>query len=169
MSKRNTRKIKRRLGKGKDSYVYACKEPDFVVQYTLNPYLQPARNLQAKLVKIDPEEKFFIHYRPETACTYNRKSSAKWKYKTIHVMKKVIPLVGLNREQYRHLNKAVTLLQDNNIAHLDLPNNVMMDPKDNMPRIIDWGESKMYASKKDAELGTSIDRNAFLRNYKIQK
>ena len=72
---------------------------------------------------------------------------------------------GLSRKQYRHLRDSVTLLAVNGIAHLDLPDNVMLNTKTSMPVIIDFGEAVFGAC--DTE--TRIDRAAFLSHFKVRR
>jgi serine/threonine protein kinase len=57
------------------------------------------------------------------------------------------------------------ILYKNKILHNDLPDNVMIDPNDNMPRIIDWDN----ATFRDNESFDMIDYNAFLTHYKVVK
>ena len=62
--------------------------------------------------------------------------------------KRLIPLEPkrLTTIQYRYLRRSLEILHENGICHGDLPGNVMMDPNDGMPRIIDW-ENAFYRKK----------------------
>jgi len=71
----------------------------------------------------------------------------------------------MTKSQYRYLRDSLQLLHDNNISHGDLPTNVMLNPMNNMPVIIDWEEAKMNADSLDKQ----IDMNAFLDYYKVGK
>jgi serine/threonine protein kinase len=72
---------------------------------------------------------------------------------------------NLSKSQYRYLRESLDVLHKNKILHNDLPDNVMIDPDDNMPRIIDWDN----ASFIDNKLFEAMDYNAFLRHYKAVK
>ena len=71
----------------------------------------------------------------------------------------------MTKAQYRYLRESLKILHANNISHGDLPDNVMIDPINNMPIIIDWEEAKTDTDTINKE----IDMNAFLDNYKVSK
>ena len=71
----------------------------------------------------------------------------------------------MTKSQYRYLRESLDILLKNKISHNDLPDNVMIDPDDNMPRIIDWDN----ASFIDNESFDMMDYNAFLNHYKAVK
>ena len=71
----------------------------------------------------------------------------------------------MTKSQYRYLRESLDILRENKILHNDLPDNVMIDPYDNMPRIIDWDN----ASFIDNESFAMMDYNAFLYHYKAIK
>ena len=54
---------------------------------------------------------------------------------------------ALTRQQYRHLAKSLRLLNDNDIIHGDLVDNVMLDAKTNLPVIIDFDEARVNSDK----------------------
>jgi serine/threonine protein kinase len=71
----------------------------------------------------------------------------------------------MTKSQYRYLRESLDVLHKNKILHNDLPDNVMIDPYDNMPRIIDWDN----ASFIDNESFAAIDYNAFVHHYQVKK
>lgn len=71
----------------------------------------------------------------------------------------------LSKSQYRYLRESLDILHKNKILHNDLPDNIMIDPDDNMPRIIDWDN----ASFIDNDSFAAIDYNAFLNHYQVKK
>ena len=68
----------------------------------------------------------------------------------------------MTKAQYRYLRETLAILHANNISHGDLPENVMLDPVDRMPRIIDWENAQVCCDATDK----IIDYNAFLTHYK---
>ncbi len=75
----------------------------------------------------------------------------------------------LTKIQYRYLRDSLVVLHKNKIIHGDLPENVLIDPNDQMPRIIGWKHSKKYDSYNDMTTGIEIDMNAFFLHYKVGK
>ena len=78
--------------------------------------------------------------------------------------KYLIPLDSerMTKKQYRYLRESLQILHNNDISHGDLPNNVMLDPDDMLPRIIDWEEAKIPSDTLDKK----IDFDAFLYHFK---
>ena len=141
--------------------------------------------LQNKLAEIDPENKRFNRYYfpSDNNCeiegiTNNADIRACFK-KGLQLNEQNIVfqryLVALEpshtskqqmtKSQYRYLRESLDILHKNKILHNDLPNNVMIDPDDNMPRIIDWD----YATFMNNESFDMMDYNAFLNHYKAVK
>jgi serine/threonine protein kinase len=71
----------------------------------------------------------------------------------------------MTKTQYRYLRESLEILKANGISHGDLPDNVMLDPNDNLPRIIDWENAVFSTNESDF----IIDWNAFLFHYKTTK
>jgi len=71
----------------------------------------------------------------------------------------------MTKPQYRYLRESLEILKTNGISHGDLPDNVMLDPHDNLPRIIDWENATFSTNESDF----IIDWNAFLFHYKVSK
>ena len=69
----------------------------------------------------------------------------------------------MSKIQYRYLKKSMELLRENHISHGDLPGNVMINPIDNLPRIIDWEHANINTDK----INLDIDYNAFFNEFKI--
>ena len=175
--KKLTRKIKGGtiLGKGKDGCII-----DSISYNDSNDYVAKLiyegtpihKELNDKLAEIDPENKHFNRYfilnvnldeNPDfIKCSQEKPVNNKY----VLFQKLLIPLneTKMTKEQYRYLRNSLDILHKNNISHGDLPGNVMLDPKDNMPRIIDWEESKLNAD----DLDKRIDRNAFSQ-FKVSK
>jgi hypothetical protein len=72
---------------------------------------------------------------------------------------------AMTKSQYRYLRESLEILKTNGISHGDLPDNVMLDPHDNLPRIIDWENATFSTNESDF----IIDWNAFLFHYKVSK
>lgn len=72
---------------------------------------------------------------------------------------------AMTKVQYRYLRESLEILKANGISHGDLPDNVMIDPYDNLPRIIDWENATFSTNESDF----IIDWNAFLFHYKVSK
>lgn len=110
--------------------------------------------LNRLLKKIDPNKEYFHWYNVV-------KNQPK-----IAFMQKLKKLpASLTRPQYRHLRKAIDILEQNRILHGDLPGNVMINPETDMPVIIDFDEGRIDAPP---EL-LILDRNAFLTHFKVKK
>jgi hypothetical protein len=75
----------------------------------------------------------------------------------------------LTKIQYRYLRDSLVVMHKNKIIHGDLPENVMIDPDDQMPRIIGWKHSKKCDNYDDMMTGIEIDMNAFFTHYKVGK
>jgi RIO-like serine/threonine protein kinase len=132
-----------------------------------------------KLAQIDPDNKRFNRYyfplnnicdqviktNPDVLACF-KKNNAEFN-DTIVFQKYLIQMnpKHMTKSQYRHLRESLELLKANGISHGDLPDNVMLDPNDNLPRIIDW-ENAVF-STNDSDF--IIDRNAFLFHYSVLK
>ena len=134
--------------------------------------------LNDTLKRLDPSNERFNYYiiPDNDNCTFNddydsdlQKCSKNGKIDMSKLVfqKKLIPLdeKKMTREQYRYLRKSLSILHENNITHGDLPENVLLNPDNNLPVIIDWEEAKMDADSIDKQ----IDDNAFLDNFKVDK
>jgi thiamine kinase-like enzyme len=141
--------------------------------------------LQNKLAEIDPDNKRFNRYYlpKDYTCeiegiTNNADIKAclqkglQLNAANIVFQRHLVPLESSNttkhqmtKSQYRYLRESLDILHKNKILHNDLPDNVMIDPDDNMPRIIDWDN----ASFIDNESFAAIDYNAFLNHYQVKK
>jgi RIO-like serine/threonine protein kinase len=79
----------------------------------------------------------------------------------------------LTRSQYRYLRDSIKILHDNGITHNDLIGNVMIDPIDNKPIIIDWDNAQHFDNQSndnnDFKLNVEIDNNAFLTHFKVKQ
>ena len=134
--------------------------------------------LQNKLAEIDPTNKRFNRYYNNTceiegiinnadinACL---QKGLQLSEHNIVFQRYLVPLKSsqlMTKSQYRYLRESLDILYKNKILHNDLPDNVMIDPHDNMPRIIDWDN----AAFSDNESFDMIDYNAFLHHYKAVK
>jgi len=139
--------------------------------------------LQKKLSEIDPDNKRFNRYYKDDTCeiegiTNNADIKAclqkglQLNDANIVFQRILVPLKAsytqkqhLSKPQYRYLRESLDILYKNKILHNDLPDNVMIDPDDNMPRIIDWDN----ASFMDNYSFDMMDYNAFLYHYKAVK
>lgn len=133
-----------------------------------------------KLEQIDPDNKRFNRYyfplnpecdqdiktNPDVLACFNK--NGELNDTTAVVFEKY--LISFNPEkmtkpQYRYLRESLEILKTNGISHGDLPDNVMIDPNDNLPRIIDWENATFSTNESDL----IIDWNAFLFHYKVSK
>jgi hypothetical protein len=139
--------------------------------------------LQNKLSEIDPDNKRFNRYYKDDTCEIvgiiNNADIKACLQKGLQLsdnnivfQRYLVPLESnhtqkqqLSKSQYRYLRESLDILHKNKILHNDLPDNVMIDPDDNMPRIIDWDN----ASFIDNESFAAIDYNAFLSHYQVKK
>lgn len=71
----------------------------------------------------------------------------------------------MTKQQYRYLKESLNILHANNISHGDLIGNVMLNPNNNMPVIIDWEKARLNATETDK----IIDNNAFFFHFKVKK
>ena len=162
------------LGHGKDGcIVQDPKDPSRVFK-VFRSEISNNEELQKKIKEIDPEENRFSHY--SLVLEKEKKKLLKQqceplfseKIGTVVSMKRLDPLdTGhMTREQYRHLRTSIELLHEHEISHGDLIGNIMMDPEDQLPRIIDWEDARFPATPLDKD----IDRNAFLSSgyFKIR-
>lgn len=139
--------------------------------------------LQNKLAEIDPDNKRFNRYYKDNTCEVvgiiNNADIKACLQKGLQVDKHnivfqryLVPLESSNttkqqmtKSQYRYLRESLDVLRENKISHNDLPDNVMIDPDDNMPRIIDWDNATFF----DNESFAAIDYNAFLHHFQVKK
>jgi hypothetical protein len=137
--------------------------------------------LQNKLAEIDPNnERFNRYYLPSDnnceiegiinnadirACL---QKGLQLNENNIVFQRYLVPLKSshtMTKEQYRYLRESLDILYKNKILHNDLPDNVMIDPDDNMPRIIDWDNATFLDNNSFA----MTDYNAFLYHYTVVK
>ena len=133
-----------------------------------------------KLAQIDPDNKRFNRYffpldnefyqdmktNPDVLACFNKNGESD-DTKAVVFEKYLIPFnpKAMTKSQYRYLRESLEILKTNGISHGDLPDNVMLDPNDNLPRIIDWENATFSTNESDF----IIDWNAFLFHYKVSK
>ena len=175
------------LGIGKDGCIIDSfssskysKENGYVTKI-FDKKIRINKNLNDKLAEIDPENKRFnryffldssndfeknlmIHNSDYISCL---NKGLDLDEKNFVFQKYLIPFdpERMTKKQYRYLRESLQILHNNNISHGDLPNNVMLDPHDMLPRIIDWEEAKFPAD----ELDKNIDFDAFMYHFKSSK
>jgi hypothetical protein len=133
-----------------------------------------------KLAQIDPDNKRFNRYffplddecnqdmktNPDVLACFNTNdefddtNAIVFEKYLIHMNPKT-----MTKLQYRYLRESLEILKANRISHGDLPDNVMIDPTDNLPRIIDWENAIFSVNESDF----IIDWNAFLFHYGVKK
>ena len=134
-----------------------------------------------KLAQIDPDNKRFNRYffplddeydqdvktNPDVLACFNKNGDFNNNTNMIVFEKYLIPFnpKNMTKSQYRYLRESLEILKANGISHGDLPDNVMIFPDDNLPRIIDWENAKFSVNESDF----IIDWNAFLFHYKVSK
>ena len=139
----------------------------------LNKYVTINIPLQRKLAEIDPDNKRFNrYYLCETVDIKNNvdiktclQKGLQLNMNNVVFQRYLVPLERMTKSQYRYLRESLNILHKNKILHNDLPDNVMIDPDDNMPRIIDWD----HATFVDKNSFDMMDYNAFLHHYKVSK
>lgn len=161
MNKKNRTNI---IGDGKDGIIVdniTCDQFTLKNGYVAKKFKKKMKFnhlLHNKLREIDPESKRYNWYiLPPMHCDL----------KNIVFQKKLksVDLKKLTKKQYRYLRKSIEILHTNNIIHGDLPNNVMIDIYDEMPRIIDWENAKLNADNIEKQ----IDFYAFFTHFKVLK
>ncbi len=186
------------LGYGKDGCVIDSIKYDFFSSengYVAKVFKHHTRNadLQNVLREIDPNEKRFARYyyvptnvpvetffnqdlqecgrKMYNEIAHNEIAS----YNDIAFVKRLKPLnpKTLTRSQYRYLRDSIKILHDNGITHNDLIGNVMIDPVDNKPIIIDWDNAHLFNDQSNNnnrfKLNVVIDNNAFLTHFKVKQ
>ena len=171
------------LGSGKDGCIIdsiSCgqfsRENGYVAK-VLKKGIIINKAINNKLAQIDPDNKRFNRYyfplddeciqdtktNPDVLACF--KNDAVLDDTNVVVFEKYLTSLtpkNMTKTQYRYLRESLDILKANGISHGDLPDNVMLDPTDNLPRIIDW-ENATFSSNE------SIDRNAFLFHYGVSK
>lgn len=172
------------LGMGKDGCIidsFSCskysKENGYVTKI-FDKKITINKNLNDKLAEMDPENQRFNRYfsldsfndcnknlmihNPDYISCLNK--GLDLDENKFVFQKYLIPLdpERMTKKQYRYLRESLQILHSNDISHGDLPNNVMLDPDDMLPRIIDWEEAKFPADTLDKK----IDFDAFLYHFK---
>lgn len=170
------------LGIGKDGCVIdslSCgeftKENGFVAKI-LNKYVVINIPLNNRLAEIDLENKRFNrYYFPKKDCDTDIMNNPDVKtclqkgmnlnVNNVVFQKLLVPIndpTTLSKKQYRHLRDSLQFLHEHDITHGDLPDNVMIDPVDELPRIIDWENASINDDKDFKEM----DMRAFFTHYK---
>ena len=173
------------LGSGMDGCVidsvscnYFSKEYGYVAKI-INDEATINKELHEKLAEIDPENKRFNRYYfpQDNSCIIDLENNPDYLAcikKGIHLEKKqivfekfLLPLddYQMTKKQYRYLRDSLQILHKNNISHGDLPNNIMVDPDDDLPRIIDWDRSQLNAEP----IYTQMDYSAFMHFFRTKK
>jgi RIO-like serine/threonine protein kinase len=136
------------------------------------------KEINNKLAQIDPDNKRFNRYyfpldneciqdvktNPDVLACFNK--NGELNDTTVVVFQKYLTQMtpkNMTKPQYRYLRESLEILKRNGISHGDLPNNVMLDPNDNLPRIIDWENAIFSVNESDF----IIDWNAFLFHYGV--
>ena len=96
-------------------------------------------------------------WNPETRKTRSWSAFFKGKSKG-----KKIAMTPKNEEQIKHLRKGLEKMWENRIVHGDMyGRNVVISSEDNLPRIIDFGESILSATDKQLELEKNAVEDRF--------
>ena len=167
------------MGKGKDGYIIdtiSCGNLSKENGYVSKIFTQPTKVnvlLHNKLKEIDPNnERFNRYYFPDY-----KDCNVDGLKETITCIKQNIDITNIvfqkylvpfnsnqmTKAQYRYLRDSLKILHANNISHGDLPENVMLDPVDHLPRIIDWENANLDCDARDK----TMDYNAFLTHYRV--
>jgi serine/threonine protein kinase len=182
--RKKTRKGGTILGMGQDGCIIdslSCgqfsRENGYVAKI-FNKEVTINKMIHNKLAQIDPNnQRFNRYYFPlDNECDQDMKTNpdvlACFKKNgefndTIIFEKYLIPMTPkkMTKAQYRYLRESLEILKTNGISHGDLPDNIMLDPHDNLPRIIDWDKSVFSTNESDF----IIDWNAFIFHYGVSK
>ena len=158
------------LGRGKDGCIIDSpfcgqfsRENGYVAKL-FNKGIIINKEVNNKLGQIDPNNKRFNRYYFPLDAECEQSILACFKknggFDDIIVFQKhLIHMTPkhMTKSQYKHLRESLEILKTNGISHGDLPDNVMLDPDDNLPRIIDWENSTISTNESDF----IIDWNAF--------
>ena len=163
------------LGRGKDGYIIdslSCgqfsKKNGYVAKL-FNKGITINKSINDKLAQTDPDNKRFNRYYFPLGQDILASNTILEFDDTIAIgfQKYLIPFTPKNmtKPQYRYLRESLEILKATGISHGDLPDNVMLDPNDNLPIIIDWENATFSTNESDF----IIDWNAFLFHYKVSK
>jgi hypothetical protein len=161
------------IGKGKDGFIIDSLSYDSYNKdngYLAKIFKQGIyvnKELNNKLKEIDPDGSRFLQYiipnsnfnkdllrdNPDIQEYVKQNNFLFDNTNDVVFIKKLNPIdtTKLTKQQYRYLKKSLEILQQNNISHGDLPDNIMLDPETNYPIIIDWENAILNASSKDKE------------------
>jgi len=173
------------LGCGKDGCVIDSFEwEDFspkngFVAKLFHKNVKLDKELHEMLHNIDPNgDRYSLYYFPTKQCSVKElvendefASFLELKYGIFSqfvFQRKLISLdpKKMTTSQYRYLRSSLEILHKNGACHGDLPGNVMIDPKDGMPRIIDW-ENAFYQKKGCFTYDILIDNTAFFTHFSV--
>ena len=141
----------KKIAQGTDGIIYNLNNQ--VIKIYKNEK-NPNYKLNELLKLIDPNRNYFMWYEIIDEKTVK-----------MSLLNNISDSKKLTKNQYRHLKKAMEILNENKISHGDLPDNVMLNINTNLPIIIDFDKGKINAN--DLEL--MIDRIAFLTYFSTQK
>ena len=181
------------LGHGKDGCVVdSIQYNSFSLEngYVAKVFKNHSRNikLQELLQTIDPNELRYARYyyvpliEKDSILSPNNQDLQKCKaligdriagFNDVAFIKRLKPInpETLTRGQYRYLRESIKILHNNGITHNDLIGNVMIDPVDKNPRIIDWDNAQYDEAFNQSnasslfKLNVEIDNNAFLTYF----
>jgi hypothetical protein len=151
-----------------NGYVAKIFKKGIIINYAVNN----------KLAQIDPDNKRFNRYyfplqdecgqdmkpTPDLLACFKNDADFNGEVVFEKYLIKMNPK-NMTKLQYRYLRESLEILKANRISHGDLPDNVMIDPNDNLPRIIDWENATFSTNESDF----IIDANAFLFHYGVEK
>lgn len=140
-----------KIAQGTDGIIYNFNNQVIKIYKNGN---KPNYQLNEFLKLLDPNRNYFMWYEIIDDETVK-----------MSLLNNIIDSKKLTKNQYRHLKKAMELLNKNKISHGDLPDNIMVNINTNLPIIIDFDKGKINAN--DLEL--MIDRIAFLTHFSMKK
>jgi len=147
------------VSRGNDGVVVRFREspvarrPDLVVVKFYHAFVRYDDALHQSLARADPSGRYFAQYvrtdarnlglAPHEQATVLAAMNGPMKpFVTLSPLYAALPDPRrLTKAQYRHLRAAVELLTRLGISHNDLPGNVMLHPRTNLPVIIDFAQA----------------------------
>jgi len=143
--------------------------------------LQP--ELHCRLKRLDPDGLRFGYYTavaldsvltPDEISNYNNQLEEGVTLTSIAQISPVYKpwLEKITRTQRRHLQRSLELLMDNNIIHGDILGNVMINPCNDLPIIIDFDEGLVLSRPEDECVDLSnlraMDMTTFNSNFNFK-
>ena len=152
-----------------------ARHPALTVAKFYYAYVRYDDALHARLAEADPTGRYFATYLKTNVCNLQLSAEEQTKvqetagqeikpFATLSPQYTPIPDPRrLSKAHYRHLRAAVELLTSLGISHNDLPDNVMINPRTNLPVIVDFVQATDDGPAHAQQMVSQ--RNTFLRYF----